>query len=240
LRVWLFLLPLVAAGCAFDNAIDVRFSGSSTVSVVETFSAQVSERHVSGVTTHAGQRVRADCPITIVYDVDEETGSAVLPQTYVVHLRSDRLRRRVRYDVDCSDPVILELPAAATQPAASAISAADVRTALPLGAATGVRAERGTQVVSIGWPEGLTTGDYRLELDFALPDASAFREKAVFAASVTCGRSRYLQPLLPSTINLARVPAFGVDPSAGAASIVLPHIAGANALRAQVTRRLRC
>jgi len=55
-----------------------------------------------------------------------------------------------------------------------------------------------------------------------------------------CGRTRYLQPLLPLTMNLAHVPAFGVDPAAGPANIVLPHIVGANALRADVARRLRC
>jgi hypothetical protein len=103
-----------------------------------------------------------------------------------------------------------------------------------------MRAERGTQLVSVGWPKSLPSGDYDLELGFEMPDARAFREKAVYAASVTCGRARYLQSLLPLGSDLARVPGFSVDPSEGHSSLVLPHIAGANALRATVTHRLRC
>jgi hypothetical protein len=234
------LLPLLAAGCAFDNGVDVRFSGSSPSHVVEFFSAQVTSRHVHGAATRAGQIVRIDCPLTIVYDVDEATGSAVLAQTYTVRLRTARLRRGTRYDVDCTDPLVLELPADAANVIAYATSAAGVRTEVPLSAARGLRAEPGTQLVSIGWQDALPSGDYGLELDFDLPDEHAFREKAVYAASVTCGGRTYMQPLLPLTTEFTRVPAFGVDPSAGPTKLVLPHIAGANALRAQVTRKLRC
>jgi hypothetical protein len=239
LRVFLLILPLLAAGCAFDNGIPVHFSGSSPVTVVESFSAQVADRNVSGVTVRSGQTVRVDCPLTVVYDVNEATGSAVLSQTYVVHLRSPRLRRRTRYDVDCSDPVVLELPGAATNISASATSSS-AQGELPLAGARGLRGDRGTQLLAIGWAQNLPAGDYRLELRFDLPDAQAFREKAMYAASVTCGRRSYLEPLFPAMTNLAQVPAFAIDPSQGPSTIVLPHIAGANALHAALTRRLRC
>jgi hypothetical protein len=240
LRVWLLVLPFVAAGCAFDDGISVHISGSSPVRIVESFSAQVSVRHVRGVTVRARQIVRMDCPITIIYDVNEATGSAVLAQTYTVHLRTGRLRRGTRYDIDCSDPVVLELPSDATNVVATATSGAGDRTPLPVGDANGMRADRETQLVSIGWPDALPAGDYRLELDFNVSDARAFREKAVYAASITCGRMRYLLALLPAATSLAHVPAFGVDPAAGPATIFLPHIVAANGLRAGVTRRLRC
>jgi hypothetical protein len=234
------ILPLLVAGCAFDNGIDVHFNGSSPVTVVESFSAQVSDVHVSGVTSRAGQIVRVDCPLTIVYDVNEATGSAVLSQTLVVHLRSARVRRGTRYDIDCSDPVVLELPAAATNIAATATSSSGASAALPVVAPKGLRADRGTQLVSVGWQQALPPADYRLELEFELPDARAFREKAIYAAAVRCARRSYLEPLLPTTANLARVLPFAVDPTSGPSTIILPHIAGANALRAVVARKLRC
>jgi hypothetical protein len=240
LRVWLFVLPLLAAGCAFNNGIAVDFTGSSPVTVIESFSAQVTVRHVSGVSAHAGQVVRIDCPLTVVYDVNEATGSAVLSQTYVVRLRSPRLRRGTRYDVGCSDPIVLELPAVATNVAATATSPSDARTVLPLAAPKGLRADRGTHLVSIGWPQTLPPGDYGLELRFEMPDQRAFREKAIYAATVRCGRRSYLAPLFPAVTNLARVSAFVIDPSSGPSTIILPHIAGANALRATATVRLRC
>lgn len=197
-------------------------------------------RHVQGVTTRSRQIVRFDCPITIIYDVNEATGSAVLAQRYTVHLRTVRLRRGTRYEFDCSDPVLLELPADTSNIVATATSDTGNRTPLPVGDANGLRADRGTELVSIGWPDALAEGDYRVELDFNVPDVNTFRERAVYAASVRCGRRRYLQPLLPPTMNLAHVPAFRVDPAAGPATISFPHIIAANGLRADVSRRLRC
>lgn len=96
------------------------------------------------------------------------------------------------------------------------------------------------QLVVIGWPATLAAGDYRLELDFDLPDAHAFAEKAVYGASVSCGRASYVQLILPSVTSFAHVPAFTVDPAAGPTTIILPHIAGANALHAEATHALSC
>ncbi len=218
----------------------MRFAGSSPVTVDESFSAQVTPHHVSGLTTRAGQVVRVDCPLTVVYDVNEATGSAVLAQTVTVRLRSARLHRGTRYAVDCSDPVLLELPSTATNLAAAASSSTGMRADLPVSSPRGARADAGSRLVSIGWPATLPAGDYTLQLGFQLPDTRPFQEKAVFAAEVRCGRANYLAPLLPGTTDMRRVTAFGVDPSAGATSIVLPHIAGANALHATVNRKLRC
>ena len=45
------------------------------------------------------------------FDVREATGSAVLIQLYVVHLRTRPLRRGTRYEIDCAGPLIIQLPA---------------------------------------------------------------------------------------------------------------------------------
>jgi hypothetical protein len=43
---------------------------------------------VHGTTTRAGQVIRIDCSVTGIFDVRGATGSAVLIQLYVVHLRT--------------------------------------------------------------------------------------------------------------------------------------------------------
>jgi hypothetical protein len=103
-----------------------------------------------------------------------------------------------------------------------------------------LQAEARTQFAVVGWPRALSPGDYRVELTFRLPDARAFPEKALYAASVSCGGSRYLQPILPIVTSMARVPAFTMQPSASAIRFSVPRIAGAIGTLAEATRTLSC
>jgi hypothetical protein len=242
-------LLAISGGCAFESQIAVQFSPSSPVAVKESSSSELTPNHVQGVTRRAGQVVRVDCSVTVIYDVIDEAGPAVLPQLYRVHLRTRPLPRGTPYEVDCAGPLILEIPADAAGVEATSLSASGERLALPvqapvtsvpIGFGRRLRAEAGMQFAVVGWPRTLSPGEYRLELAFSLPEAGALREKAIFAASVSCGRVAYLQPLLPLVSKIARAPAFVIQPSAETTPLVVPHIIRANGTYAAATRTLSC
>lgn len=231
------------AGCAFDGQIAVRFEQASPAQVTESFNPEHDSHRIQGMTTRRRQVVRIDCSVTVAYDVKEATGSAVLIQRFVVHLRTRPLPRGVAYAFDCTGPVIVELP-----PDASGVQAAAAQAALPVTPVSSVplafgrrlRPEPGMQFVSVGWPETLPAGDYRVELSFGLLSTRAIREKVVSTASVSCGRSRYVQPILPPVTRMAKVPAFTIEPSAGAIGLKVPRLAPGIAGYAETTRTLSC
>jgi hypothetical protein len=242
-------LVATAAGCAFDSPVMVRFSGASPVEVTESLAPEQIPHRVHGRTTRAGRIVRIDCSTTISYDVKEATGTAVLTQTYVVHLHTRRLERGTAYELDCTGPVILELPANASAVGARSIDASGQEVPLrvqapvasiPLAFGKRLRPEPGMQLAVVRWPRELPRGDYRVELSFGLPEARAIREKAVVTASVSCGRSRYVVPILPPVTSMARVRAFTIRPSADPIAFPLPHLAPGIAASAGATRSLSC
>jgi hypothetical protein len=242
-------LPALGAGCAFESQIAVEFSPASPAVVKESSNPQLTLHRVHGVTARPGQVVGIDCSVSIIYDVLEATGSAVLVQLYRVHLHSRPLPRGTAYRLDCTGPLIMELPTDASNVAATSTSAAGQQLPLPVQApVTSVptafgkrlRAEPGMQLAVVGWPPTLSPGDYRVELAFGVPQAHAIREKALYTASISCGRSSYLQPILPLTTRMARVPAFTIQPSADATSFSVPHIIPANRTYAETQRMLSC
>jgi hypothetical protein len=248
-RLALVALVATTAGCAFDSPVVVRFSDASPVEVTESLAPEQSPHRVHGRTTRAAQVVRIDCSTTISYDVKEATGTAVLTQTYVVHLRTRRLARGTAYDLDCTGPAILELPADASAVEARSIDASGQEAALPLQARVSsvpvafgkrLRVETGTQLAVVRWPRTLPGGDYRVELSFALPEARAIREKALVTASVSCGRSTYMQPILPPVTSMARVRAFTIRPSPDLIAFPLPRLAPGITASAETTRTLSC
>ncbi|HST25873.1 MAG TPA: hypothetical protein VLJ76_07765 [Gaiellaceae bacterium] len=172
-----------------------------------------------------------NCETTIFYDVNEATGGAVLSQLYPVKLRTPRLPRGVAYEVDCLDPLILELPAAA-----GSLRAQAGRVSLPVRAGSPLlaggkrlRADPGSRLVTVDWPASLPSGDVAVRLTFTLPKARSFREKAVYAASVSCGRERYAAPILPAVSRMAQVPSVGVSTAALTTSFTIPRISQASA-----------
>jgi hypothetical protein len=243
-------LSVIATGCAFDAQSLVRFSGTSpTVVVTESVKPQQIPYWVAGVTRRNGQVVRISCATTLLYDVKEATGTAVLVQQYVAKLRTRPLRRGTPYRLDCMGPLVVQLPAAASAVGATAASASGPHAALPTRAAvTSLRIAHGkrlrpelrTQLAVIQWPSDFTAGDYELELSFTMPDARPFREKAVYTASVSCGRSRYLQPILPPVSEMARAPALTIRPSADTLTVPLPRVAAGIRTYAETTRTLSC
>jgi hypothetical protein len=242
-------LLAVAAGCAFESQIAVQFREGSPVVVTESGNSDQSPHRIQGMTTRNHQILRIDCSITIIYDVNDFAGPAVLAQSYDVDLRTRRLRRRTAYDLDCMGPLIVELPAEASDVGATATSTSGQRTALPVQAAVDsvalafgrhLRAEPGTHFALVGWPRTLSPGQYQVDLTFNLPDARSIQEKTLYTASVSCGHSGYVQPILPPVTSMASVPAVTIQPSSDTGTFVLPHIVRANGLHAEAARTLSC
>jgi hypothetical protein len=247
--VMLFLAVPLLAGCAFDAQFPVQ-PGSGTPAQVTEFAApdQVTQR-VRGVTRRPRQVVGIDCATTVVYDVREATGSTVLAQTFVARLRTRPLPRRTSYSFDCTGTLIVELPQDVTEVQVLATDSSGHQeratvqpTSNPLRLASGrrLRAEPDTRLFLMNWPPSLASGDSHVELVFDRPSARPFRQKALLAATISCGRSQYLQPILPTVTSMARVPAFTITPSAGGAAVQLPRVAGAIGSEASARRTLSC
>lgn len=241
-------LPVLAAGCSFESEIAVRFLGGAPVVVKQSTKVDVTPQRVQGTTTRAGQVVRIDCSITGIYDVDDPTGPAVLVQLYVVHLRTRPLPRGTPYQLDCAGPVIVELPVDASDIQATATDASGSQVPLPVEApltsialAFGkrLRAEPGAQFAAVGQPS-LSAGAHTAELTFSLSAARTFREKTIYTAQVSCGRSKYLQPIRPLVTTMRRARALTVQPSASETSAFIPHLFGGIRAYGQATRTLSC
>jgi len=238
-------LPVLAGGCSFESEIAVQLVEGAPVVVKQSTQVDVTPQRVRGTTTRAGQVVRIDCSITGIYDVDDPTGPAVLVQLYVVHLRTRPLPRGTPYQLDCAGPVIVELPTDASDVQAAAT---DLQVALPVEAPLSsialaygkrLRAEPAKQFALVGQPS-LSAGDHTVELTFTLPEARTFREKVLYTAQVSCGRSTYLQPIRPLVTRMAGARALTVQPSANETSISVPHLFGGIVAYRQATRTLSC
>ncbi len=91
-------------------------------------------------------------------------------------------------------------------------------------------------------PDTLPDGDYSVDISFGLSSSRAFREKMVYAASVSCGNSKYVEPIIPAVSRMKRVPALKITPSAGSYRFSLPRIAGTRetGVPVRTQRRLSC
>jgi hypothetical protein len=246
--VALVLVPLAPAGCAFEGQIAVQLLGRAPAVVKQSAKVELTPNRAQGTTTRRGQVVRIDCSVTGVFDVREATGSAVLVQLYVVHLRTRPLPRGAPYQLDCAGSLIAQLPADVSDVSASATDSAGQQvalpvqspvTAIPLAFGRRLRPQLGTRFAVASLPD-LSPGGYTLGLAFTLPRARTFREKALYAASVSCGRSKYLQPIRPVVTGMARVPAFTILPSGAASTVTLPHLFGGIRSYGEATRTLSC
>ncbi len=222
--------------------------GHSPIVVKESFAPEQAPHLVQGTTTRDGQLVGVDCSLAIVYDIREATGTAVLAQSEVVHLRSRPVRRGTSYELDCIGPLVVEIPTDASGVQAALRSASGRRVglrvqaprrSLPLAFGKRLRAEPRMQFVAVNWPRTPST-DYRVELSFGVPKRHAIREKVLYTASASCGAARYLQPILPLVSDVARVPVFTIQPSASPIKYSPPRIAGAIGAHAEATRTLSC
>jgi hypothetical protein len=241
-------LPMATAGCAFEGQIAVQLLSGAPVTVKQSAKLEFDPHRVHGTTTRAGQVVKVDCSVTGTFDVREATGSAVLVQLYVVHLRTRPLPRGTPYQLDCAGPLIVQLPADASDVQVTATSASESQlpisvqapiTSIPVASGRRLRAEPGTQFAILG-SSALSPGGYTVELAFNLPTASTFQEKVLYTALIACGRSKYLQPIRPLVTTLARVPALTIQPSGNETSFSVPHLFGGIRSYGEATRTLSC
>ena len=241
-------LSLGLAGCAFEGQLSVQLSGDGPVQVTQSSTVALTPAHVQGRTTRRNQVVKLDCSVTGTFDVREATGTAVLVQTYAVHLRTRPLPRGTQYDLDCAGPAIVQLPADATDVQGTATDEAGMpadlavqapRTAVPIASGKRLQAQSGTQFSVITWP-GASAGNYNVQLSFTLANARAFSEKVVCAALIECGHSKYFQPIRPLVTRMAQVPPFTIQPSTSESSYSTPHLFGGIRSYGEATRTLSC
>jgi hypothetical protein len=248
LALVLVALPTLASGCAFEGQIAVQLLDQAPITVKQSSQVEFTPHRVQGTTTRAGQVMKIDCSVTGVFDVREATGSAVLVQLYVVHLRTRPLPRGTPYQLDCAGPVIMQLPTDASNVQATATSASASQvplsvqapvTSIALAFGKRLRPEPGTQFAIVG-SSALSPGGYTVELAFSVPKARAFREKVIYAASIACGRSKYVQPIRPLVAGMARVSPLTVKPSGDSTSLSVPHLFGGIRSYGEATRTLSC
>jgi hypothetical protein len=246
--VALAALPIVAVGCAFEGQIAVQLVGGASVTVKQSVKLEFDPHRVQGRTTRAGQVVKVDCFVTGAFDVREATGSAVLVQLYVVHLRTRPLPRGTPYQLDCAGPLIVQLPTDASDVQATATSVAESQlpisvqapiTAIPVAFGKRLRAEPGTQFAILG-SSALSPGGYTVELGFSLPGAGTFREKVLYTALIACGRSKYFQPIRPLVTTMARVPELTIQLSINETGVSIPHLFGGIRSFGGATRTVSC
>ena len=241
-------LPIVAAGCAFEGHIAVQLLEGAPVVVQQSSTVELTPNRVQGTTTRAGQVIRIDCSVTGVFDVREATGSAVLIQLYVVHLRTRPLPRGTPYQLDCAGPVIMQLPTDASDVQATATDRSGLPaelavqaplSAIPVAFGKRLRAESGTQFAVLSWPAA-SAGGYEMKLSFRLANTRLFREKVLYAALIACGHSKYFQPIRPLTIRMAQVVPLTIQPTPKQTSVSVPHLFGGIRSYGEATRTLSC
>jgi hypothetical protein len=219
--------------------------------VRERFEAVQVPHRVAGTTTRDGQIVRNDCTISATYKVSEATGTAFLTQSQLVHLRLRVPGRGTAYQIECFGPLAAELPAGASKIAAVAedLSGGRHRTlgvhspdSIRLSPGRLVRPAPHKQLIVVELPRrpGPEYDNYRVELRFRLPKARLVRERVVYTASISCGGSSYLQPMVPLTNDLGFVNAFTVPPHGRPFDFILPHIATGISSHGETTRTLAC
>jgi hypothetical protein len=232
-----------------DGQVVVQFEGTSPSLVTETIKPEQTPYHVQGVTRRNGQRVGISCAITMAFDVKEATGQAVLIQRRATRLRTKPLQRGTPYSFDCLGPLVTELPDDAFGIRASAANDAGestqlvVRSRAPsvlIGSGRRLRPESSTQLAVVSWPTATPPGTYHVRLSFSLPTAHAFRQRAVYTAAISCGRSRYLQPILPAVSSMPKAPAFAIHPATDPTTVPLPHLAPGIESNVQVSGTLAC
>jgi len=217
----------------------------------ERFQAVQVPHRIAGTTSRAGQVVQNDCAISAIYTVREATGTAFLTQSQLVHLRLQVPRKGTAYELECLGPLIAELPADASKVEATAHdlsggghSSLRVRTHASVRLAPGrpLRPAPRKQLVVVEWPRRPASAydDYRVELGFQLPKAPLVRERVVYTASISCGASSYLQPVVPLANDLGFVNAFTIPRDRKPLEFILPRLATGISSHAEATRTLAC
>jgi hypothetical protein len=233
----------LAAGCGSDD---------HSMLVRERFEAVQAPHRVAGSAARADQVVRHDCKLSAVYKVREATGTAFLIQSQRLRLLLRVPRTGTKYELECLGPLLAELPANAAKVEATAHALSgkwqrplSLRThvqSLKVAPGRSLRPASHKQLVVIKWPRvaGSDYDSYRVDLTFRMPKMSLVRERVVYTASVSCGGSSYLQPVLPLGNDLGFVNAFTVPPDGKPFDFILPHLATGISSHGEAVRKVAC
>ncbi|MFG0283861.1 MAG: GC-type dockerin domain-anchored protein [Phycisphaerales bacterium JB039] len=171
----------------------------------------VKSARTSGKFTYRDEVVYVECEVT----VSGFAGQPPVPATRTVKTRLEAKGSPPNeYDLDCSDPLILQLPDDATGVVATASDAGGPillplkagLASVPILPGVALDAEPGTQLVVIEYPAGMAPGIYDLALDFDLSFSRPIEVKALITGKVTCGGETYLPPIVPNVTHMADVP----------------------------------
>lgn len=217
---------LVVGGCDNEASFEAQVSpqvpkGAAKVKV------NVYKNSQSGTFNFDGQTVSITCTISLTGIVEGQP----FAKTVEVKLTSTGAKG-AEYELDCTDPLLLQFPADAYNFTATYVSDTGVTGGLPITSGLTsiatepgkvLRAEAGTRFVLISFPPSMPDGGATLTLDFDLRSIRPIAVKPLIVAKARCGADTYYPPVVPvGTVSMASVPALTIPVSAAMQPIPLP------------------
>jgi hypothetical protein len=231
-RLWTaILLAALATGlltviaCDNESTIEAQVSPQTPKGAAKV-KVHVLKNKQSGTFNFDGQTVSISCEVTLTGVVDGQpfvkTVSAKLTSTGA---------KGAKYEMDCTDPLLLQFPADANNFVATYTSDTGISGRLTvqsrfLSIATApgqsLQAEPGQQLVLISFPDSMPDGDGDLSLTFDLSSIRSIQVKPVITGKVLCDTKTYYPPIAPATTSMSSVPALTIPVSSVLAPIPLP------------------
>ena len=234
----LVVAAVTLAGC--NNKAEMKAQITPQISNPGGQATEVTDVHVAkgkvgpGKTTVEGQKIDIDCTVTVTGRIGD---GPPVTRTFTVGLHTGPLPKGTEFEINCEDPLIVQVPrdvtaftASATPVKGGAAVNLPIRPALRLVAISAGKkprfliAEPGTQLAVIGWPANLMDGDYHIASKFMLRAVRPVQQKVIVAANVSCGGATYLQPILPIVTSMASVPSLSIPVTSTMATVALPSV----------------
>jgi hypothetical protein len=217
---------LVVGACDNEATFEAQISPQLPKGAAKVKS-KVFKNKQSGTFNFDGQQVEITCKVTLTGIVDGQP----FAKTVEVKL-SQTGAKGASYEMDCTDPLLIQFPADAYNFTATYVSDTGVTGGLPITSnltaiATEpgkvLKAEPGTRFVLISFPPNMPDGDVTLTLDFDLRSIRPIAIKSMIVAKASCGADTYYPPIVPAgTVSMASVPALTIPVSAAMQPIPLP------------------
>lgn len=243
LLVMLAAVAVLAAGC--DNEAEFKAQIKAQLPAPQADGLEISKvrtakAHVKGVTTMEDQVVSVDCTVTLKGTQDGKP----FERTFSVGLHTGKLPKGTEYEIECDDPLILELPTDASAVRATAgrgrlvtpMTVQAGQATLPLGPGKALTADPGTQLVVIGFPPTLAAGTYDIRVAFHLARARPVRQKMLIAAQGFCNGPTFYTPILPTVTSMAAAPSVTIPVSKTLVGVGLPRVVQST----RISARLPC
>lgn len=217
---------LVVGGCDNEDTITAQVTPQAPAGAVSV-KAKVYKNKQSGTFNFDGQTVSVTCVISLTGVADGQP----FAKTVEVKLTSTGAKGAT-YELDCTDPLLLQFPADAYNFTATYVSDTGVTGGLPITSGLTaiatepgkvLKAEPGTRFVLISFPPTMPDGSATLRLDFDLRSIRPIAIKPLIVVKASCGADTYYPPVVPvGTVSMASVPALTIPVSAAMQPIPLP------------------